>query len=56
VYSSTGDVVERTTRKIIARLQDENGAPVQSEKLLELDFEGGKVSRAGDQFGIGGLR
>jgi DNA-binding beta-propeller fold protein YncE len=56
VYSSTGDVIDRATRKIIARLQDESGAPVQSEKLLEIDFEGGKVSRAGDQFGIGGLR
>lgn len=56
VYPSTGDVIERRTRKIVAHLQDENGAPVQSEKLLEVDFAGGQVARAGDQFGIGGLR
>ena len=26
---------------------------MQSEKLLEIDFAGGKPVRAGDQFGIG---
>ena len=52
-YPSTGDVIETASRKIVARLKDETGAEVQSEKLLEIDFRGGKPFRAGDQFGIG---
>ena len=56
VYPSTGEVVEARTRKIVATLKDENGLDVQSEKLLEIDFAGGKAVRAGDQFAIGGRR
>jgi hypothetical protein len=56
VYPSTGEVIDVATRKIIATLTDETGAAVQSEKLLEIDFENGRVVRAGDQFAIGGLR
>jgi hypothetical protein len=52
-YPSTGDVIDVKSRKIVATLQDENGKDVQSEKLLEIDFAGGKPVRAGDQFGIG---
>lgn len=52
-YPSTGDVIEVKTRKIIGGLTDENGTPVQSEKLLEIQFENGKPVRAGDQFGLG---
>jgi hypothetical protein len=40
----------------VATLQDENGEPVQSEKLLEIDFKGGRPVAAGDQFAIGGVR
>ncbi len=54
-YPSTGDVIETKSRKIIAGLTDENGAAVQSEKLLEIDFSGGQPIRAGNQFGIGRL-
>ncbi len=53
VYPSTGDVIEAATRKIVAELTDEHGAAVQSEKLLEVDFQGGRPLRAGNQFGIG---
>jgi DNA-binding beta-propeller fold protein YncE len=56
VYPSTGEVVDARTRKIVTTLKDENGIDVQSEKLLEIDFGGGKAVRAGDQFAIGGLR
>jgi DNA-binding beta-propeller fold protein YncE len=56
VYSSTGDVIDVATRKIVATLQDENGAAVQSEKLIEIDFAEGRPTRAGDQFGIGDVR
>jgi hypothetical protein len=34
-------------------LTDEKGRMVMSEKLLEVDFSGSKVSAVGDQFGKG---
>ena len=52
-YPSTGDVVDVKTRKIVAELKDENGRPVQSEKMMEIDFQDGRPVRAGDQFGLG---
>nr|AUN35908.1 surface antigen protein [uncultured bacterium] len=52
-YSSTGEMIDVATRKIVAALQDEAGHQVQSEKQLELIISNGKVVRAGDQFGIG---
>lgn len=52
-YPSTGDVIDVKTRKIIAGLKDETGIEVQSEKLLEIDFNGDQPIRAGDQFGLG---
>ena len=52
-YPSTGDVIDASTKRIIATLEDETGKHVQSEKLLEIDFAGGKPIRAGDQFAIG---
>ena len=55
-YPSTGEVIDTKTRKIVARLADEAGRPVQSEKLLEIDFAGGIPVRAGDQFGVGRAR
>jgi DNA-binding beta-propeller fold protein YncE len=55
-YPSTGEVVDTRTRKIVATLADETGRAVQSEKLLEIVFSGGRPVRAGDQFGLGGRR
>lgn len=52
-YPSTGEVIEVKSRKIVARLEDEEHRPVQSEKLLEIDFAGSTPVRAGDQFGVG---
>ncbi|MGE3820002.1 MAG: YncE family protein [Isosphaeraceae bacterium] len=52
-YPSTGEVIDVRTRKIVAVLKDENGGPVQSEKMVEIDFEGSNPVRAGDQFGVG---
>jgi len=52
-YPSTGEVVEVKTRKVVATLSDELSRAVQSEKLLELDFQGTAPVRAGDQFGLG---
>jgi DNA-binding beta-propeller fold protein YncE len=52
-YSSTGEIIDVATKKIVASLHDENGHDVQSEKVLDLVIENGKVVRAGNQFGIG---
>lgn len=52
-YPSTGEVIETASRKIVATLKDEKGGPVQSEKMLEVDFRGDQPIRAGNQFGIG---
>jgi hypothetical protein len=52
-YPSTGEVIDVKSRKIIATLADEEGRPVHSEKMLEIDFEDGKPIENGDQFGIG---
>ncbi|HVT72388.1 MAG TPA: hypothetical protein VHD61_04575 [Lacunisphaera sp.] len=56
VYPSTGDVVDARTRLVVATLQDEKGAPVQSEKLLEIDFQDGRPVRAGNQFAVGAVQ
>jgi DNA-binding beta-propeller fold protein YncE len=55
-YPSTGEVFDTRTRKIVATLADETGRAVESEKLLEVVFSGGRVVRVGDQFGLGGQR
>jgi DNA-binding beta-propeller fold protein YncE len=52
-FPSTGEVIDTSTKRIVATLADETGQAVQSEKLLEVDFANGKPVRAGDQFGIG---
>ncbi len=52
-YSSTGEVIDVTTKKIIATLTDEIGRPVQSEKMLDVVISNGKVVRVGNQFGVG---
>jgi hypothetical protein len=41
------------SRKIVTALADEKGNPVHSEKLLEIDFDGYRPVRAGNQFGLG---
>ncbi|HYM07395.1 MAG TPA: hypothetical protein VEU11_12610 [Terriglobales bacterium] len=55
-YSSTGEIIDSRTKKIVAALTDETGRQVQSEKMLELVFAHGKVIRGGNQFGIGAVR
>ena len=49
----TPDVIDTKTRKIVATLKDEHGAPVCSSKFFEADFRDGKVVRVSDQFGVG---
>jgi len=50
---STGEVIDVTSRKVIATLSDEQGHAVQSEKVVEVVFQNDKPVRTGDQFGIG---
>jgi DNA-binding beta-propeller fold protein YncE len=52
-YPSTGEVIDTKTKKIVATLTDEAGRMVQSEKVVEIVFEGKMPRRNGDQFGIG---
>jgi DNA-binding beta-propeller fold protein YncE len=55
-YPSTGEVIDTETRAVVATLSDESGKPVQSEKVVEVVFAGGKPTDTGDQFGIGRRR
>lgn len=55
-YPSTGEVIDVETRKIIATLEDEEGRPVHSEKMLEIDWQDDKPIANGDQFGLGRAR
>ncbi len=54
-YPSTGEIVDVKSRKVIATLKDENGADVQSEKMVEIHLRNHLAVSAGDQFGIGRL-
>jgi len=56
VWPSTGEIVDAKTKKIVAALTDEQHRMVQSEKVVEVVFDGTKVVRTGDQFGIGQKR
>jgi DNA-binding beta-propeller fold protein YncE len=55
-YPSTGEVIDVRSRRVVATLADETGAPVHSEKMVEVHVAGGKVIRTGDQFGLGRVR
>jgi outer membrane protein assembly factor BamB len=56
IYPSSGEVIDIASRKIIATLEDEKGRHVETEKLLQIDFAGGRPVRAGDQFCFGQVR
>jgi hypothetical protein len=55
-YSSTGEVIDTQSKKIVAALADEIGREVHSEKVVEIHFSGGAPVRVGDQFGLGRVR
>lgn len=55
-YPSTGEVIDTKTKKIVAALKDEEGREVHSEKMVEVVLRDGKVTRTGDQFGVGRVR
>jgi hypothetical protein len=53
VYSSSGDVIDAKTHKIITQLKDEYGHNMYSEKLLDMTFDNGHALRVSNQFGNG---
>ena len=53
VYASTGDIIDASTKQVIAGLKDELGREVQGEKAVEIIYQDGKLVKAVDQFGIG---
>ncbi len=55
-YPATGEVIDPKTKQILLTLHDEHGIPVQSEKMIEIDFVAKKAVSAGDQFGLGRVR
>jgi DNA-binding beta-propeller fold protein YncE len=56
-YPSTGEVFDVPSHQIITTLKDENGGPVHSEKMLEIQMDAnGKAVAVGDQFGLGRVR
>ncbi|MFT5188369.1 MAG: hypothetical protein ACI9DF_001172 [Verrucomicrobiales bacterium] len=52
-WSSSGEVIDIATRKIVASLTDEEGREVGSEKMVEVHWKDGQLIRTGDQFGYG---
>jgi DNA-binding beta-propeller fold protein YncE len=56
VWPSTGEIIDAKTKAIVATLTDEASRMVQSEKVVEVVFDGNKVVRTGDQFAMGQKR
>jgi DNA-binding beta-propeller fold protein YncE len=52
-YVSSGDVIEMKTRKVVGTMKDEYGRQMHSEKLLDMIFTNGKLTRVVNQFGNG---
>lgn len=53
VYSSSGDVIDAKTHKVVAQLKDEYGHKMFSEKMLDIAFDNGHAQRVSNQFGNG---
>ncbi|HET6246939.1 MAG TPA: hypothetical protein VFE47_04505 [Tepidisphaeraceae bacterium] len=54
-YTSSVEVFDAHTKKVVAIFKDENGKPVCSSKTVEVIFHGPNVVEVGDQFGVGRL-
>jgi DNA-binding beta-propeller fold protein YncE len=52
-YPSSGDVIDRASKHVTATLEDERGAFVHSERMIEIQFAGRDPIRAGDQISVG---
>ena len=54
-YPSTGEVIDTKHEEMSSRSRTK-GRQVDSEKMLEIVFEGDRPIRTGDQFGMGTKR
>ena len=52
-YCHTPDVIDAKTKKIVASLKGPDGKPFASSKFIEVQFTDGKVSKIGNEFGLG---
>ena len=52
-FPSTGEILDVARRAVVGQLVDELGRSVQSEKMLEVHWNGANVAWVGDQFGVG---
>jgi DNA-binding beta-propeller fold protein YncE len=52
-YVSSGDIIDMKSRKIVGQIKDEYGRTMYSEKLLDMLFTNGKLTRMANQFGNG---
>jgi len=52
-WPSTGEIIDTATKKTLTALADEQGRPVLSEKMVEIQWRGGEPVAVGDQFGVG---
>ena len=52
-WCHTPDIFDAKTKRQIATLHDENGKKVGSSKLIEVQFQRGKVVRMSSEFGLG---
>ncbi|MBL9135224.1 MAG: hypothetical protein JNK85_05120 [Verrucomicrobiales bacterium] len=55
-WPSTGEVIDVASKRVVTALADRRGTEVHSEKLIEVQFDGKRVVRVGDQFGLGRAR
>jgi DNA-binding beta-propeller fold protein YncE len=53
VYSSSGDIIDAKTHKVVGQMKDEFGHTMFSEKLLDISFDNGHAQRVSNQFGNG---
>jgi DNA-binding beta-propeller fold protein YncE len=51
--SSTGEIIDTKSKKIVAKLTDEEGREVHGEKVVEIFMLDGEPVLCGDQFGLG---
>jgi DNA-binding beta-propeller fold protein YncE len=49
-YSSSGDIIDVKTHKVIGQMKDEYGRTMFSEKLLDITFDNGHAQRVSNQF------
>lgn len=52
-YSHAPDIFDAKTKKRIGSFQDENGKPFGTSKFIEIHLEDKKVTRMGNEFGLG---